>query len=68
MDVNAEIIQNSARPFFSIKEGAAIAFVSVRFLYERIGKPGGPPYQKRGKKIVLPKQEFLDWAAQPIIP
>ena len=59
--------ENAERQYFSIKEGAVIAEASTAFLYKRIGKPDGPPYKRRGYKILLPKDEFLVWVQQRII-
>lgn len=55
------------RPFLTVKEGANLVPCSARFLYERIGTAEGPPFFRRGKKIMLPREPFLEWASQQII-
>ena len=54
--------------YLTIKEAAEIAGVHRNFLYTRIGKPGGPPYRKRGSVYRLPTYEFVMWSEQPETP
>lgn len=56
------------RRFFTLKEGAAYMEVDYYWLIRRIGKPGGPPHQRRGAQWRLPREEFIKWAEQPYIP
>lgn len=65
--LNENTSDRRVRPFLSVKEGAEILGVNPYFIYERIGRKNGPPYKKRGSKIVLPREEFLVWADQKII-
>lgn len=54
--------------YLTLKEGAAILQVSVQFLYDRIDQPHGPPFQRIGRWIRLPREEFMKYASQKVIP
>jgi predicted DNA-binding transcriptional regulator AlpA len=58
----------SNHEFLTIKQGAAIVGMNQRWLYDRIGKKGGPPYKRRGRYIKLPREKFIVWAEQDVIP
>jgi predicted DNA-binding transcriptional regulator AlpA len=53
------------RRYLSVKEGAEIAGVCTKFIYDRIGTKAGPPYRKRGRVYRLPTYEFIQWSEQP---
>jgi predicted DNA-binding transcriptional regulator AlpA len=54
--------------FLSLKEAAYLMGVTYKWLWDRIGKPNGPPFKKRGKLIKLPRDEFSEWSKQDEIP
>jgi predicted DNA-binding transcriptional regulator AlpA len=54
--------------YLSIKEAAPMTGMGTRWLWDRIGKRGGPPFVKRGRRILFIKDEFLKWAEKRIIP
>lgn len=57
------------RDWFTVKEAAELAEVSVDFLYVRVKRPeSGIPFRRRGWQIHFPKEPFLKWAKQDIIP
>lgn len=55
------------RRFITAKEAAYYLDVSYMWLWQRLGKPNGPPAQKIGNRWKIPRQEFIEWARQPII-
>lgn len=57
----------AARRFVSIKEAARYMGVSYHFLWKRIGTQDGPPIQRLGSCWRIPKDEFIEWAKQPVI-
>lgn len=52
--------------FLTVKQAAELHGVCTDFIYDRIGKPGGPPYRKRGRVYRLPTYEFIMWSEQPV--
>lgn len=56
------------RHFISLKEAAHYLDMSYVRLWERIGKKNGPPAQKIGGRWKIPKDKFIEWAKQPVIP
>lgn len=63
-----KIMESKSDRHLTVKEGAYYADCEESWLYKRIGQPGGPPYKRRGRKIVFPRDEFLEWAKQTVIP
>jgi excisionase family DNA binding protein len=55
------------RRFVSVKEAARYLGVSYQFLWRRMGTEGGPPSQRIGHCWKIPKDEFIEWAKQPVI-
>jgi hypothetical protein len=51
----------------SVEEAAHLIHRSHWWLRKRIGKKNGPPIRRRGRKIQIPTEEFLEWAKQPKI-
>jgi excisionase family DNA binding protein len=49
----------------TVKQAAHLINVSYWWLWQRIGKKGGPPYRKRGRLIKIPRDELIAWAKQP---
>jgi hypothetical protein len=47
----------------TIKEGAYYLSVSYYWLWRRVGTKDGPPFKKRGRLVILPRDEFIAWAA-----
>lgn len=47
-----------------IKAAAEMCGVCPKFLYERRRKGGGPPWHKRGKKIIYRESEIATWIGQ----
>lgn len=67
--MSAEVQEGYLAPrnFVTIKEAARYMGVSYVFLWRRMGSPEGPPAQKIGYNWKIPKEEFIEWAKQPII-
>ena len=57
----------ASRRYVRIKEAARYLGVSYQFLWKRMGTPEGPPTQRIGYCWKIPKDEFIEWAKQPII-
>jgi hypothetical protein len=47
----------------TIKEAAWYLSVSYYWLWRRIGTEGGPPFKRRDRLVILPREEFIAWAA-----
>jgi excisionase family DNA binding protein len=56
-----------SRRFVSVKEAARYLGVSYHFLWRRMGTEDGPPSQRVGYCWKIPKDEFIEWAKQPVI-
>jgi hypothetical protein len=52
----------------NVRGAAKLSGLSKNFIYQRIGKPGGPPFVMRRNRIRLPREDFLIWSKQPIPP
>jgi excisionase family DNA binding protein len=57
----------AGRRFVTVKEAARYLGVSYYFVWKRLGTDGGPPSQKMGTYWKIPKDEFIEWAKQPVI-
>jgi hypothetical protein len=68
--MQASEIQNLVRKkrYLTAKEAADLAGVHINFIRQRIGKPGGPPYRKRGRVYRFPTYEFVMWSEQSETP
>ena len=58
--------------FLVPKEAADIVGMSTPALYKRIRFPKTfaappPPFVRRGRRVLLPTEEFMKWAAQKVI-
>ena len=64
--MNAVEIQQlvKRKRYLTVKEAAELAGVCTKFVYDRLGLPGGPPYRKRGRVYRLPTYEFIIWSEQ----
>lgn len=60
--------QFGGKHFITIKEAANYLEMHYFTLWSRLGKPNGPPAQKIGHRWKIPREEFLEWAKQPVIP
>lgn len=58
----------NGRRYLTPKEAAPIVGLTVNWLYTRIGRAGGPPYVRRGARVMFPREEFMKWASQKVIP
>lgn len=54
--------------YLTVKEAARLHGTRERFLYNRVGIEGGPPYRRRGRIILFPTWEFIQWSEQPETP
>lgn len=50
--------------FVSVKEAAAAIGMCSSTLYAWVGKKGGPPYVRHGRKIRIRRDQFLKWAGE----
>lgn len=68
--MNAVEIQQlvKRKRFLSVKEAAELHGVCTKFIYDRLGMEGGPPYRKRGRVYRIPTFEFIIWSEQPETP
>lgn len=57
-----------ADQYLTAKQAAAEIGMSVQWLYWKVKSGGAPPFKKRGKKLLFPKEELKAWDRQPIIP
>lgn len=57
----------ASRKFVSIKEAARYLGVSYLFMWRRMGTEDGPPGQRIGCRWKIPRDEFIEWAKQPVI-
>lgn len=57
----------AGRRFISIKEASRYLGVSYYFIWKRLGTERGPPSQRMGSYWKIPKDEFIEWAKQPVI-
>ena len=53
--------------YLTPKQGAPLAGVSLRFLYQRLEGPNPPPHKRRGRNYLLPKKAFTQWAMRDVI-
>jgi len=58
---------HNPRVYMLPKEGAYMAGISVESLYARLRGPNPPPHKKRGRRYLLPRVEFTEWAMQDVI-
>ena len=58
--VDLQQLMRRKRPL-TVKEAADLLGMSIYYVYSRIGKPGGPPYNKRGRAYRFPCYEFAEW-------
>jgi len=49
------------------KEGAYRLGIGQRTLYQWLRGPNPPPYVRRGRLWLLPRDEFDEWAKQKVI-
>lgn len=56
------------RRYLTLKEAAFELGVHTSFLQRRIGKEAGPPYHRRGRRLLFPRTKFLVWSEQKEIP
>ncbi len=50
------------------KEAAAEIGMSVQWLYQKIKEGRGPPHRRRGRLILIKREDLKAWDAQPVIP
>ena len=53
--------------YLTLKQAAPLTGMGIRWLWDRLGKRGGPPYFKRGRRILFQQDEFEEWCRQRII-
>jgi excisionase family DNA binding protein len=50
--------------FMTPKEGAYLAGISVFTLYDWLRRSNPPPHVRRGRRWLLPRAEFTEWATR----
>lgn len=53
--------------YLTVKEAASYLGVSYKWVWDRLGKEGGPPARKLGQSWRIFKAEFIAWADRPVI-
>lgn len=49
------------------KQAAAEIGMSIQWLYKRLREGKGPPYRKRGRLILIRREDLLEWDKRPVI-
>jgi hypothetical protein len=65
--VDLQQLMKRRRPL-SVKEAADLLGVCTDYIYDRLGTPKGPPYNKRGRVYRLPTYDFVMWMRQTETP
>ena len=62
MAVSGVTLRFEGVSYLRTKQAAEVARVSVSWLLRRSRLPGGPPFIRRGLKILWPEKELREWA------
>ena len=53
--------------YYRPKQAAYLMGMSVRSLYRRLHGEDAPPFKRRGKLFLMPRQEFDEWVSREVI-
>ena len=60
-------VKNGSK-YWTVKQAAGEIGMSVQWLYLKIKDGNGPPYKKRGRKILMLQADVLEWDENRNIP